>query len=326
FHDYHDKNEFPPKNGIDERYYPILISVLQNYRKKVKDEFYRILKKMLIEAESLVVKYLKILRNVLELPDIAKTILENKTYRIITFVREEKFFKLFSENAVIQLLKKHLPLQREFEKFNIHPDNDEIKNWYHLLLKDVGWEKFSVSDDFEENKSLLYFVIEDFIFKNEDVFSSYEKDDLHWSENSKILKNSLLKAIKELTNTYEDTSILVPLSDNWDDDKVFFEVLYKNTLEEEPHYEGLIQEKSEKWKIERMAKIDKLLINMAITEMVNFPSIPIKVTINEYIDISKKYSTPKSWQFLNGMLDSIAKQLVEEGKIKKSGRGLLDNK
>jgi N utilization substance protein B len=88
----------------------------------------------------------------------------------------------------------------------------------------------------------------------------------------------------------------------------------------------LIEQKSEKWRTERIAKVDKVLINMAITEMVNFPSIPVKVTINEYIDISKRYSTPKSWQFLNGMLDAISKQMIDEGKIKKSGRGLLDNK
>ena len=78
--------------------------------------------------------------------------------------------------------------------------------------------------------------------------------------------------------------------------------------------------------MDRIAQVDMILLKMAITEMINFPSIPVKVTINEYIELSKKYSTPKSKKFINGILDVLADHLIEDGTIKKSGRGLIDNK
>ena len=102
--------------------------------------------------------------------------------------------------------------------------------------------------------------------------------------------------------------------------------MYDDTLDEEDQYEELIDEKAKNWDIERIATTDRILLKMAIQEMVNFPSIPVKVTINEYIEISKKYSTPKSKQFVNGVLDVIAVDLQKEGVIRKSGRGLIDNK
>ena len=91
-------------------------------------------------------------------------------------------------------------------------------------------------------------------------------------------------------------------------------------------YDEHIKSKAENWELDRIARIDRILMHMAICEMLNYPNIPVKVSINEYIDISKNYSTPKSGQYINGMLDEISKKLSNEGKIKKSGRGLIDNK
>jgi len=88
----------------------------------------------------------------------------------------------------------------------------------------------------------------------------------------------------------------------------------------------LVAEKTKNWEFDRIAYTDRLIIMLAVSEMMHFPSIPIKVTINEFIEVSKSYSTPKSKQFVNGVLDVIAVDLQEKGLIKKSGRGLIDNK
>jgi N utilization substance protein B len=327
FQEFFDKAELPNTGKMDKKYYNLALNAILTYRKKSKDEFNNVCRKMIKEVEGLFFKYLKVLRYIIDFSDVSKTNLENKSNRLLTFEREQKFLKIFSQNEALVCLRKNAKLRRELEKFNVHADNDEIKEWYKWLLKEEGWEKFENITGFEESKELLTYLVEEFIFKNENIVSNFEVEDLHWNENQKILKNLLNKTIKELEKGNEDeANILSSISDNWEDDKVYFEILYKNTLEEEASYESLIEQKSEKWRMERIAKVDKVLINMAITEMVNFPSIPIKVTINEYIDISKRYSTPKSWQFLNGMLDAISKQMIDEGKIKKSGRGLLDNK
>jgi N utilization substance protein B len=87
-----------------------------------------------------------------------------------------------------------------------------------------------------------------------------------------------------------------------------------------------VAQKTKNWEFDRIAYTDRLILMLAICEMLKFPSIPIKVTINEYIEVSKNYSTPKSKQFVNGVLDVIAVDLQEQGLIKKSGRGLIDNK
>ena len=119
---------------------------------------------------------------------------------------------------------------------------------------------------------------------------------------------------------------LQELSYNWEDDKSFFVKLYENTNQVEPRYEALIAKKTKNWEIDRIAITDKIILDMAIAEMINFQSIPVKVTINEYIEVAKKYSTPKSKLFINGVLDVIAEELKSNGDIKKSGRGLIDNK
>ena len=115
------------------------------------------------------------------------------------------------------------------------------------------------------------------------------------------------------------------LSANWADDREFAETLYKQTLIEDDKMEKLIAASVQNWDVERVALLDKIILKMALTEMQLFRGIPVKVTINEYIEISKLYSTPKSKQFVNGILDKLAQDLAASGDIRKSGRGLLDN-
>ena len=153
-----------------------------------------------------------------------------------------------------------------------------------------------------------------------------EDRDLNWSEDRAIIKSLVTKTVKSIEEVNLDDFELQELSYNWEDDKAFFVKLYEDTNQVEPKYEALIARKTKNWEIDRIAITDKIILDMAIAEMINFQSIPIKVTINEYIEIAKKYSTPKSKLFINGVLDVIAEELQSSGDVKKSGRGLIDNK
>jgi N utilization substance protein B len=135
----------------------------------------------------------------------------------------------------------------------------------------------------------------------------------------------VLKTFKNVTSDDSNLQLSV-LSNNWEEDKTFFEKLFQITVQKGKEFDNLIADKSKNWDIERIAIMDKIILKMAITEMIHFPSIPIKVTINEYIELSKKFSTPKSKKFINGILDVLSEELKEQGIIKKSGRGLIDNK
>jgi len=131
-----------------------------------------------------------------------------------------------------------------------------------------------------------------------------------------------------LKKTVRDSSKkeILQISQNWEEDKVFFNNLFKYTIENEEFIDSFVEKQSKNWDKDRFALTDLIILKMGITEMLAFSNVPVKVTINEYIDISKSYSTPKSKQFINGMLDKASIVLNNEGKIRKSGRGLIDNK
>jgi N utilization substance protein B len=134
------------------------------------------------------------------------------------------------------------------------------------------------------------------------------------------------KTIKAFDPDDKEVLSLHALSLNWEEDKEFMEKLYDEAIDLEPHYRELIARNTRNWEVDRLPLTDRIILEMAIAELLNFPSIPVKVTINEYIELAKNYSTPKSRQFINGILDVIAKELKDSGALRKSGRGLIDNK
>jgi N utilization substance protein B len=172
---------------------------------------------------------------------------------------------------------------------------------------------------------ILRLIYKDYVFKGEALPRQLEADDLNWEENRPIVRNLVLKTLKMLPFAADEKQELMNLSANWADDREFAETLYKQTLIEDDKMEKLIAGSVQNWDVERVALLDKIILKMALTEMQLFRGIPVKVTINEYIEISKLYSTPKSKQFVNGILDKLAQDLAASGDIRKSGRGLLDN-
>jgi N utilization substance protein B len=134
------------------------------------------------------------------------------------------------------------------------------------------------------------------------------------------------KTVKSFDPQAKTPLALHTLSVNWDDDKEFIEKLYEVGSQLEPKYKALIANNTRNWEVDRLPLTDRIILEMAIAEMIIFPNIPVKVSINEYIELAKNYSTPKSRQFVNGILDVMSKELKTTGELKKSGRGLIDNK
>ena len=179
--------------------------------------------------------------------------------------------------------------------------------------------------DYETDLELLRHLYKTFVFKGEALPRQLESDDLNWEENRPIARNLVLKTFKMLPYAADDKQELMNLSANWTEDREFAEALYKQTLLDDAKFEQLIAASVQNWDVERVALLDKIILKMALCEMQLFRGIPVKVTINEYIEISKLYSTPKSKEFVNGVLDKMAQDLAAKGDIRKSGRGLLDN-
>jgi len=202
-------------------------------------------------------------------------------------------------------------------------DHSALSTIYKLMKedKDLAEPKPKTLEEEQKIVSQIYKIV----LKDKDLMSFFEDRDLNWAENRSIVKNLVLKTIKAIEE--KDTSLnLLALSTNWEEDKDFFKELYDKTIAGDKELEQVVTEKVKNWDIERVAVLDRVILKLAISEMMNFSSIPVKVTINEYIELSKLYSTPKSKQFINGILDSASVELLKSGRIRKSGRGLIDNK
>ncbi|RIJ37724.1 transcription antitermination factor NusB [Pontibacter oryzae] len=237
----------------------------------------------------------------------------------------------FLQNKVVQLLLQSKSYQDSIIRRNISWGSDisEIRAVYkNILKKDEAFLAYvsQPQHTLEEDVEVVKHIFKNIIFKEKNLQSLFEEQDLNWVENKSIVKSLVNKTVKIFGEEAEEEKQLLDLSANWEDDKTFFEDLYFQTVDEDEKYEAMISASVKNWDVERVALLDKIILKMALCEMHIFRSIPVKVTINEYIEISKLYSTPKSKQFINGVLDKMAQELTTSGDIRKSGRGLIDNK
>jgi N utilization substance protein B len=149
-----------------------------------------------------------------------------------------------------------------------------------------------------------------------------EEESIFWVDDLDLASSMVIKTIKNINEEDEEVDIM-PVWRNDDDDKDFMDSLFTQTLAQGVLNEELIKEGAQNWELERIALIDRILMKMALAEAKTFESIPLKVTLNEYIELSKYYSTEKSHGFINGILDQLFTSLQESGDIKKTGRGLI---
>jgi N utilization substance protein B len=200
---------------------------------------------------------------------------------------------------------------------------DRISQWYKEVKEHTTEESLPHPNHLEEESKWLRYMFKSIMWKSESFQNFFEAYDRGWVENKDIIKSLVNKTLKSIS---DEGMTLAPLSYQWEEDKQFFLDIFDQTIKKESWAEKLIAESAKNWELDRIAQVDMILLKMALCEMINFPSIPVKVTINEYIELSKKYSTPKSKKFVNGILDVLANDLVANGTVKKSGRGLIDNK
>jgi len=323
FEDKYLEDNYIRPSHLNERYIKIADNAIRIYQKNVGKDYRTTKAKMLTDTQNLHRLYLKCMQILIDVADFATHKYEQKGESV---PKEKSIYWQLALNPTVSLIKKNEALKYEVSKHNISIDIENIGSWCHLLEKDVNFFEYlhNESEDFSKEVRAVRYFFKDFLLKNEKVVVSFEEQDLNWEENKSILKSMLIKTVKRIDEEKSDETPLMELSKNWEEDKQFFEKLFVSYWENEKLYKELLTDRSDKWPMSRMAELDKLLIGMGVSEMITFSGIPTKVTINEYLEVAKLYSTPKSSQFLNGLLDSIATDLVAQGKIVKSGRGLID--
>lgn len=234
----------------------------------------------------------------------------------------------FINHPVIETIKSNEQIKLALENTNRNWDGyeDEIKHWSREVTRNNEELAtfFDLKSEPENPNELVLEFYKKVCFRDESLLSSFEGMSMHWEENRPILKSMVMKTMKSLHN--EGGLEIAELSKNGEEDFEFLEMLFDGVVKETKEWDELIKSKVKNWEIERVSLIDRIILKLAIVEMIHSSSIPLKVTINEAIEISKQYSTPKSKQFINGVLDVVSNELTSSGKIRKSGRGLIDNK
>ena len=235
----------------------------------------------------------------------------------------------FVNNRILKALEDNRYLTQLEEQYKINwvdSREDFIRNMFVKLTETPEYQTYMTNgkDCFSDDKHFLATVIDTYMPENGLIFDYFSDRDLSFNSDYQLAVYLLWKFVSEMPAGFNASSALPPVYKDEEEDKEFVVKLFQKTILHADEYMELVKANISNWDYDRLALMDRILIFMALTEFVEFHSIPVKVTINEYIEISKLYSTPESRRFINGMLDRLSKQLTEEGKLVKTGLGLVD--
>ncbi len=231
-------------------------------------------------------------------------------------------------NKFAVTLKQNPDYLAAIHKYRINwmADPEFVKAIFNTLKVTPEYAAYLADEDnsLEGSKTIIKFIFRKIILKSHNIIQDFEDKFINWSVDKEVMQGMVAKTIKNFTSEDPFKNSLTPISQDWDEDSKFVQDLFAYTLKNNKEYHELIAERTKNWESERIALMDTILMKMAICELLNFPSIPVKVTINEYLDLSKDYSTPKSNSFINGILDKILGDLKRTNSIHKTGRGLIE--
>tara|TARA_R110002124_G_scaffold145631_1_gene310930 strand:+ start:14174 stop:15085 length:912 start_codon:yes stop_codon:yes gene_type:complete len=233
----------------------------------------------------------------------------------------------FQDNHLLNLISNNKMLQEHIAKRKLNfwdLDFEYVDILFKAILKSELYAEYTNDLDisFKKDKQFVIDVYTEIIAPNDKLYDYFEDKKLTWVDDLPVVNTAILKVIRKLKLTSPETLLLPELYKD-EDDKDFAKDLFKKTLLNSSKFSEEIAVKTTNWDSERLASLDGVLLKMALCEFQKFPSIPYKVTINEYLDIAKEYSTPKSSLFINGVLDKIVKEYQANNLHSKTGRGLM---
>ncbi|MBC7643145.1 MAG: transcription antitermination factor NusB [Flavobacterium sp.] len=228
------------------------------------------------------------------------------------------FIKILEDNNSLNIALE----ERKIDYWDLHSE------YIQILISEIKdsslYEKYMENEinNFLEDKTFVENIFEEIIVPNEKLYEFIEDIKLTWVDDMSTVNTFIAKQLNAIKSV-NDTSFKVPKIYKDTEDKEFVSNLFRKTVLNEIDFEKEYADKTPNWDTSRIAEIDTIILKMAICEFLKFPSIPTKVTINEYLEIAKEYSTPKSSVFINGILDNLVKEFQTNGRLLKTGRGLM---
>ncbi len=264
--------------------------------------------------------YLYLLAFLNELYFAAKQSEEDKNNRRIKSNEQDAIQNLW-DIAFLQCINESPELKKQWANYKIswQNDMDAVKQIFKELKNSAPFKQFEKGEI--DHKTILLIILTDYMANKDLIQSLLEEKFIHWADDMYIAASGVSKTIEAFNGNQFEMQAL--WKDKIDDEKFARELFVKCILNNQD-YEEMIGSKTKNWELERIALLDVILMKMALCEIHEFPTVPVKVSMNEYIDISKEYSTPKSKQFINGILDKIVIERKSNQLITKTGRGLIE--
>ncbi|MGZ3885048.1 MAG: transcription antitermination factor NusB [Bacteroidia bacterium] len=268
--------------------------------------------------------YLHILALFIDLHHTAYMVIDEQKNKRLPTAEELNPNMKFVNNSLLVALSENAELKKEIEKQKVswQSDYDLVRKLYTEIRNGELYKTYtnSTENSVKEDREFLVSLITDFLSEHDVLANVLEERNIHWTDDTFVAYNSVIRNFE----TFEGKFKMMPLLKDEEDDKKFVSELFRKTIMYNKQYEDIIGIHTKNWELDRIANMDMLLMKMAIAEILHLKNIPVKVSLNEYIDISKEYSTPNSKTFVNGVLDKVIADLKSSGQIEKSGRGLQE--
>lgn len=291
------------------------------------DDFSKDQKFLLFSIDNMYNLYLLLISLIIEVQKRAENDIEKKLKKHLATEEDMDPNRKFVNNEVFQILLNNLDLKDKLELYNIKDwelDSEYVDVIFKAIVSSDLYKSYmeTKTSSFKEDKEFLVDVFKEIIAPNDKLYEYLEDKNLTWLDDLPTVNTTILKILRKVKPTSSENHFTPRLYKDIED-KQFAIDLFRKTLLNRTAINKEIEQKTQNWDSDRIANVDYVLLQMAICEVKNFSSIPAKVTINEYLEIAKEYSTPKSSVFINGILDKLVKEYTEAGTLNKIGRGLM---
>jgi N utilization substance protein B len=263
---------------------------------------------------------------VVDIADIAEEKIDQALQKKMPTPDDLNPVRRFIDNRVIAQLRKNMAFKSYVSSKKLSwVNNSHIPRLLYNKL--IAWDVYdeymkSETNNYQSDKKFIIKLITGFFSESEDLQSNLEEQSIFWNDDMEYISAMVEKTLKKFKSDSGENTPLMPLFKN-DEDEEFVKILFRKVILNQKKCSELIDKNTTNWEVERIALMDILVMQLAITEVLEFPEIPVKVTLNEYIEIAKYYCTSKSSTFVNGILDNIVKEIRVEGLFNKFGRGLV---
>ena len=263
---------------------------------------------------------------VLDVADIATEKIDQALQKRIPSHEDLNPRKRFIDNQLIYQLRKNLEFKNyiTFKKLSWVNNSHIPRLLYNKMIVWEVYEEYMNSENcnYQSDKKFIIRLITELFSNSEDLQSNLEEQSIYWNDDMEYISSMVEKTLKKFKTDSGEKTSLMPLFKNAEDEE-FVKILFRKAIVHSKKCSELIDKNTTNWEVDRIALMDILVMQLAITEILEFPEIPVKVTLNEYIEIAKYYCTSKSSTFVNGILDNIVKEIRDEGLFNKFGRGLV---